>query len=38
MGVYSLNTNQELFPGKTYYVRAYVQTENSLTIWKRGDI
>jgi len=31
VGVYSLNTNQELFPGKTYYVRAYVQTENSLT-------
>jgi hypothetical protein len=30
-GIFSLNTNQELFPGKTYYVRAYVQTENSIS-------
>jgi hypothetical protein len=31
VGIYSLNTNQKLFPGKTYFVRAYVQTEKSTT-------
>jgi hypothetical protein len=30
-GVYSLNTNETLFPGKTYYVRAYVQNEKFTT-------
>lgn len=25
--IYSLNTNEKLLPGKTFYVRAYVQTE-----------
>jgi hypothetical protein len=28
-GIYSLYTNEKLLPGKTFYVRGYVQTENT---------
>jgi len=31
VGVYKLNTNEKLLPGKLYYVRAYIQTESSIT-------
>lgn len=31
IGVYSLKTNEKLLPGKTYYVRAYIQNESSVT-------
>ncbi|MDD3489166.1 MAG: hypothetical protein PHR62_04685 [Paludibacter sp.] len=27
--IYSLNTNEKLLPGKTFYVRAYIQTQHS---------
>ena len=30
-GVYELNTNEKLLPGRIYYVRAYIQTESSIT-------
>jgi len=30
-GVYALQTNYKLLPGKTYYVRAYVLTESTVT-------
>jgi hypothetical protein len=33
-GEYELRTNYKLLPGKTYYVRAYVQTESEVTYSK----
>jgi N-acetylneuraminic acid mutarotase len=30
-GIYSLSTNVKLLPGKTYYVRAYVQTKKTIS-------
>jgi hypothetical protein len=33
-GVYSLPTNEKLTPGKTYYVRAYVQTAPAISYGK----
>ncbi len=33
-GVYELKTNLKLLPGRTYYVRPYIQTETSLSYGK----
>lgn len=30
-GIYSLNTNEKLLPGKTFYARAYIQTQHSIS-------